>query len=230
MLAGIELMHIIRKRQPAGGIEQGFPTAQQFYAMAAQSSAWQGSLNHRSKFATHPLQVAQSVEMDIDDAVAISSHGTARKLLKAVEEFHTDIESYGGLIPDYAERYRHGKRINTGFVESTPNQVISKRFCKRQQTQWIKRGGTSALRNSYQNAESGTRGGLPAVVLGSAAGRRASRGLTPSFLMRSERRAGTWDVHAPSAPPGTTRRAEGSHREVIWSAISQRRPGNPAWP
>jgi hypothetical protein len=42
--------------------------------------------------------------------------------------------------PNYGERYRYGERISTGFVESTVNQVISKRFCKRQQMQWTKRG------------------------------------------------------------------------------------------
>jgi hypothetical protein len=31
-------------------------------------------------------------------------------------------------------------RISTGFVESTVKQVISKRFCKRQQMQWTTRG------------------------------------------------------------------------------------------
>jgi hypothetical protein len=30
--------------------------------------------------------------------------------------------------------------IATGFVESTVNQVVSKRFCKKQQMQWSKRG------------------------------------------------------------------------------------------
>jgi hypothetical protein len=43
------------------------------------------------------------------------------------------------FIPNYGERYRYGERISTGFVESTVNQVISKRFCKRQQMQWTKR-------------------------------------------------------------------------------------------
>jgi len=35
------------------------------------------------------LQVVQSVEMDLDAAVTTSRDNTARKLLKAVEEFHT---------------------------------------------------------------------------------------------------------------------------------------------
>jgi len=37
-------------------------------------------------------------------------------------------------------------------------------------------------------------------------------------------------VRTPSALPGTTGRAEGSRREVICSAISQRQPASPAWP
>ena len=86
------------------------------------------------------LQVVQSVEMDLDAAVATSGHATARKLLKAVEEFHTYIENNAGFIPNYGERYRHGERISTGFVESTVNQVISKRFCKKQQMAWTPRG------------------------------------------------------------------------------------------
>jgi hypothetical protein len=46
----------------------------------------------------------------------------------------------GGLLRERGERYRSGERISTGFVESTVNQVISKRFCKKQQMQWTKRG------------------------------------------------------------------------------------------
>jgi hypothetical protein len=85
------------------------------------------------------LPVVQSVEMDLDAAVATSRDNTARKLLKAVEDFHTYIENNKGFIPNYGERYRNGERISTGFVESTVNQVVSKRFCKKQQMQWTKR-------------------------------------------------------------------------------------------
>jgi hypothetical protein len=60
--------------------------------------------------------------------------------LKAGEELHTYIVNNAPLIPNYGERYRHGEAIATGFVESTGNQVVSKRFCKQQQRQWTKRG------------------------------------------------------------------------------------------
>jgi hypothetical protein len=85
------------------------------------------------------LQVVESVEMDLDVAAALGDH-RARKLLKTVADFHTYMERNRGFIPNYGERYRYGERISTGFVESTVNQVISKRFCKRQQMQWTKRG------------------------------------------------------------------------------------------
>jgi hypothetical protein len=86
------------------------------------------------------LQVVQPVEMELDAAVATRGHDTARKLLKVVEEFHTYIANNQGFIPNYGERYRAGERISTGFVESTVNQVISKRFCKKQQMAWTPRG------------------------------------------------------------------------------------------
>ena len=46
----------------------------------------------------------------------------------------------GRSISASRNSYRYGERISTGFVESTVNQVISKRFCKKQQMQWTKRG------------------------------------------------------------------------------------------
>jgi hypothetical protein len=61
-------------------------------------------------------------------------------LRKAVEEFRMYIRNNCHLIPNYGERYRNGEAIATGFVESTVNQVVNKRFCKQQQMQWSKRG------------------------------------------------------------------------------------------
>ena len=63
-----------------------------------------------------------------------------QQLVQAVEEFRTYIQNNAHLIPNYGERYRHGEAITTSFVESTVNEVVSKRFCKRQQMQWSKRG------------------------------------------------------------------------------------------
>jgi hypothetical protein len=81
-----------------------------------------------------------------------------KQLLKAVEEFRTYITNNSHLIPNYGERYRHGEAIATGFVESTVNQVVSKRFCKKQQMQWSKRGAHLLLQTRVKtlNRELGT--------------------------------------------------------------------------
>jgi hypothetical protein len=61
-----------------------------------------------------------------------------------IEELHTYVERNQALIPNYGERYRHGERIASGFVESAVNQVVSKRMVKQQQMQ-CKQGGAHLL-------------------------------------------------------------------------------------
>jgi len=67
-------------------------------------------------------------------------NGALRKLQKGVDELHTYIDNNRGYIPNFGERYRNGESISTAFVESTVNQVISKRFVKKQSMQWTQRG------------------------------------------------------------------------------------------
>ena len=61
-------------------------------------------------------------------------------LVKALLELRTYIVNNRHLIPHYGERYRNGEPIATGFVESTVNEVVSKRFGKKQQMAWSKEG------------------------------------------------------------------------------------------
>lgn len=62
------------------------------------------------------------------------------KLRTTVDEFRGYIANNSAFIPNYGDRYRYGKVITTAFVESTINQVISKRMVKKQQMRWTKRG------------------------------------------------------------------------------------------
>ena len=63
-------------------------------------------------------------------------------------------------IPNYGERYRNGEAIATGFVESTVNEVVSKRFCKKQQMQWSKEGAHGLLQTRVRTLN----GELGAIV------------------------------------------------------------------
>jgi hypothetical protein len=65
---------------------------------------------------------------------------SAEKLATGIAEFETYIRNNQESIPNYGERYRHGETISTAFVESTINQVVSRRFVKKQQMHWTLRG------------------------------------------------------------------------------------------
>ena len=57
-----------------------------------------------------------------------------------LSEFETYICNNREFIPNFGERQRQGETISTAFVESTINQVVSRRFVKKQQMQWTLRG------------------------------------------------------------------------------------------
>jgi hypothetical protein len=62
------------------------------------------------------------------------------KFVRATHEFAVYITTNTGSLINYGERFRAGERISSCLAESTVNAVISKRFAKRQQMQWTKRG------------------------------------------------------------------------------------------
>src|SRR5215471_16432994 len=79
---------------------------------------------------------------DLETSIEPFSETYARfpQLVKALSALRTYIVNNRHVIPNYGERYRNGEPIATGFVESTVNEVVSKRFCKKQQMQWSKEG------------------------------------------------------------------------------------------
>jgi hypothetical protein len=83
------------------------------------------------------LSTVQELLMDLDTDEPAEK---MEKLLKKLEEFETYIANNAGLIPNYGERWRYGETITTAFVESTINQVVSKRMVKKQQMRWSQRG------------------------------------------------------------------------------------------
>jgi len=62
------------------------------------------------------------------------------KFARAAHEFAVCIAANAGSLINYGERFRSGERISSCLAESTVNAVVSKRFAKRQQMQWTKRG------------------------------------------------------------------------------------------
>ena len=76
----------------------------------------------------------------IDLETLDSRYPNLRKLRTAMREFQVYIASNESSLINYGERYRSGERISSAFVEATVNAVVSKRFAKKQQMQWSRRG------------------------------------------------------------------------------------------
>jgi hypothetical protein len=83
------------------------------------------------------LQKLEDLEEDLE---MLEPSPNLPKLIQAVQDFTRYIQANHAFIPNYGDRYRYGEKIATGFVESAVNQVISKRFVKRQQMRWTKKG------------------------------------------------------------------------------------------
>jgi len=83
--------------------------------------------------------VAEALDRQADlvlDLQLIRAHSAAaEKLAAGITEFEIYIRNNREFIPNFGERYRQGERISTAFVESTINQVVSRRFAKKQQMQ-----------------------------------------------------------------------------------------------
>lgn len=69
-----------------------------------------------------------------------SDYPGLKQFAKAARVFCTYIDNNAAAIPNYGERWRYGERIATSFAESTVNAILSKRFAKKQQMQWSKKG------------------------------------------------------------------------------------------
>jgi hypothetical protein len=72
------------------------------------------------------LERIEELQWDLEFRIGTSENQS--KLWKQLREFDGYIRNNQDYIPNYGERYRNGERIATSFVESTVNQVVSKRM------------------------------------------------------------------------------------------------------
>ena len=91
-----------------------------------------------------------NAELGIRFHCSPTPYPNGQKLRKALDEFDTYIVVNQPLIPNYGERWRNEEAIATGFVESAVNQIVSKRFSKKQQMQWTKKGAHLVLQMRTQ--------------------------------------------------------------------------------
>ena len=84
--------------------------------------------------------LSRARELAEDVAALASGYPGLARLVKATAGLATYIENNAAAIADYSERWDHGEIISTAFAESTVDLVVSRRFAKKQQMQWSKKG------------------------------------------------------------------------------------------
>jgi site-specific recombinase XerC len=84
------------------------------------------------------LRRIEHLEADLEDEVITGE--SSEKLRVTLREFQTYIENNQQWIPNYGELWGAGETISTALFESAVGQVLSKRFVKKQQMSWSRRG------------------------------------------------------------------------------------------
>jgi hypothetical protein len=70
------------------------------------------------------------VNLPIDLSLLQAHSQSAAKIAESLAAFETYIRNNGEFIPNFGERRRQGETISTAFMESTINQIVSRRFVK----------------------------------------------------------------------------------------------------
>ena len=127
-------MRVTVLEQYARGVAHHDEAAGQRLLETLESIKW--LLWHGNQYRSH--EEIGFFESDVDGLALDYPH--LGKFVRAAQEFAVYIRSNTASLINYGERYRAGERISSCLAESSVNAVISKRFAKRQQMQWTKRG------------------------------------------------------------------------------------------
>src|SRR3954467_7875575 len=103
--------------------------------------------------------LTRAEQLAADVAALDSGYPGLARLIKAAAGLVTYIGNNAGAITDYAARWDHGEIISTAFAESTVDLVVSRRFAKKQQMQWLKKGAQKLFvcaRRSWRDPAGGS--------------------------------------------------------------------------
>ncbi|MBV9688904.1 MAG: ISKra4 family transposase [Ktedonobacteraceae bacterium] len=130
----LDWFHITMRLTVLGQMAKGVPVEHKGEEFEQELERVKWFLWHSNVYKA--LQVLEWLELDID----AEASPEARKLARTLHELDHYIRTNQSSIPNYGDRYRNGEPISSALAESSVNQMISKRFVKKQQMRWTKRG------------------------------------------------------------------------------------------
>jgi hypothetical protein len=130
----LDWFHITMRLTVLAQMAKGMPVEQKGEQFEKELERVKWFLWHSNLY--QALQVLEGLELDID----AEASPEARKLARTLHEFDHYIRTNQSSIPNYGDRYRNGEAISSAVAESSVNQMVSKRFVKKQQMRWTRRG------------------------------------------------------------------------------------------
>jgi hypothetical protein len=119
------------------------------YGRALRSVRWNLWHHGRSRHARWMIAISRLAGLILSHRLEAEAAGqsTARidDLYKRFEEFRGYVFRNIGSLADYASHRRRGERVSTAHVESTVNQLINQRMCKKRQMRWSRNGAQLLL-------------------------------------------------------------------------------------
>ena len=91
----------------------------------------------------HAVEAAEGFAEDawrMEEETTGEARAKPARLRATADELATYLRRNADQIIDYGDRHRAGERISTGFIESAINQIVAKRFSKRQSMRWTQPG------------------------------------------------------------------------------------------
>ena len=130
----LDWFHIAMRLTVLGQMSKGIPVEDKGEKFEEELERVKWFLWHSNLYKA--LQLLEWLDQDID----AEANPEARKLARTLHEFDHYIRTNQSSIPNYDDRYRNGEPISSAVAESSVNQIISKRFVKKQQMRWSRRG------------------------------------------------------------------------------------------
>jgi len=132
----LDWFHVTMRITSLQQMAKGLPNEESVPDVASSLDSTKWYLWHGNVF----MALEKLDALDFDFTCYEGDSPTVQKVWKAVNDFHHYISVNRPFIPNYDARYRYGETISTAFVESTVNEVISRRMVKQQQMRWTKQG------------------------------------------------------------------------------------------
>jgi hypothetical protein len=145
----LDWFHVTMRLTVMGNIAKGLPKDEELEHVPSELERIKWFLWHGNAYKA--LEALRFLEMDLE--MFENEDEVTAKLYKHVQEFAIYIHNNRNYIPNYGDRYRYGEMISTAFVESTVNELISKRMVKKQQMRWTKEGAHLLLQTRVKTLD-----------------------------------------------------------------------------